>query len=69
MNKVVLEISEDRYNNLLNYDMVFPADLKEIKIDDSFLKHDEHYQLLKKASNKAYKQMAEYRFKKLNNIT
>lgn len=68
MNKVILEIDEKRYRYFLTTGLILPSHLKEIKIDDSFLKEDEHYQLLKKESNKAYKKVCEYRFKMLNNI-
>jgi len=68
MNKVILEIEDFRYKALIELGALIPSDLKEIKIDDSFLKEDEHYQLLKKESNKAYKKVCEYRFKMLNNI-
>ena len=38
MNKVIIEVSEDHYKALLNTGLLIPSDLKEIKIDDSFLK-------------------------------
>lgn len=67
-NKVIVEIPESLWNTLLKESWLKPDHLKEVKIDDAFLKDDETYQILKKASNKSYKDMATYRFNKLNNI-
>lgn len=67
-NLVRLEILESRWNELLNAGALPASALKEVKINDEFLKDDEVYQSLKKASNKAYKEVVTYRFNKLNNI-
>lgn len=67
-NTVKLEIPEHEWNYLLSQNILQPSALKEVKIDDEFLKDDEAYQSLKKASNKAYKEVVTYRFNKLNNI-
>ncbi len=68
MNLVKLEIPETQFNELLKQGVLLPSALKEVKINDEFLKDDESYQLLKKQSNKAYKDVVTYRFNKLNNI-
>lgn len=67
-NFVKLEIEESRFRQLMDKGDMFPRDLKEVKINDDFLKDDEVYQELKKTSNKAYKDVVTYRFNKLNNI-
>ncbi len=67
-NHVKIEITESKWKELLNTNILNTSELKEIKINDDFLKDDETYQILKKASNKAYKDMVTYRFNKLNNI-
>jgi hypothetical protein len=67
-NTVKLEIPESRWNELLNAGALNPSALKEVKINDDFLKDDEVYQSLKRTSNKAYKDVVTYRFNKLNNI-
>lgn len=68
-NFVKLEIEESRFRQLMDKGDMFPRDLKEVKINDDFLKDDEVYQELKKTSNKAYKDVVTYRFNKLNNIS
>jgi hypothetical protein len=67
-NLVKLEITESLFVDLLKLGALKPSDLKEVKINDDFLKDDEVYQSLKKASRKSYKEVVTYRFNKLNNI-
>lgn len=67
-NKVILEISESQWIEILKQGVLQPSAIKEVKINDVFLIDDENYQSLKRVSNNAYKAMVTYRFNKLNNI-
>jgi uncharacterized iron-regulated protein len=67
-NDVKIKISEDLYYTLIDSGVLTSESLQEVVTSDDFLKDDEMYQKLKKESIKAYKNMQDYKFKKLHNI-
>lgn len=69
MPKVRIEIDQNQFNTLLLNGAFLNVkyDLKEVIIEDDFLKDDAIYQKLKSDSIKAYRKLKEYEYNKRNN--
>jgi len=67
MEYVTIKMTREAYDSVMDY--LPPHEIKLIKVEDDLLKSDPTYNLLKKASHKAYKKLQEYEFTKRNQIT
>jgi hypothetical protein len=65
-----IKIESYKWESIVNHCNLDSSDyeVKLVTVVDELFKEDETYRLLKKASDKAYKQLEEYKFKKRHNI-
>ncbi len=67
-NQVKIKLTETLFRELCLNSTLSADMLLEVVTDDKFLENDEIYQGLKKVSIKQYKELQNYKFKKLHNI-
>ena len=65
---ITIEISKEQFDEVYKSGLISDYKLKKVEVRDEFFENDEHHRQLKKASDKAYKDLKTYEFRKRHGI-
>lgn len=68
MEYITIKITKDLFDSLILNQAINKYEVKYVTIVDDLFKDDETYKVYKKESDKAFKKLQEYEFKKKHNI-